>query len=190
MSRPITIAPRLVPLLVALGIGGCVAQYPGYYARRPVQAPPVAPPPAQVLFYPAAGQTPEQQDRDRFECYRWAVQQTGFDPAAPPAAPRQRIEVVAAAPPAVNTLNGAATGAILGALVSAPRNAGGGAVVGALAGAMLGAAADASNAEQAERLQQRYDQGAGQQSAWMEQRASLFRRAMSACLDGRGYTVK
>lgn len=42
-----------------------------------------------VIAYPAAGQRPEQLDRDRYECHRWAVQQTGFDPAtasyAPPA---------------------------------------------------------------------------------------------------------
>jgi hypothetical protein len=48
-------------------------------------------PTAQVYTYPAAGQTPEQQQLDRYECYRWAVSQTGFDPSrgldgAPPAA--------------------------------------------------------------------------------------------------------
>jgi hypothetical protein len=29
---------------------------------------------------PRNGQTPDQQARDRYECYRFAVAQSGFDP--------------------------------------------------------------------------------------------------------------
>ncbi len=37
---------------------------------------------AQQLFvYPTKGQSPERQNRDRYECHAWAVQQTGFDPS-------------------------------------------------------------------------------------------------------------
>ena len=31
-------------------------------------------------FYPRNGQTPDEQARDRYDCYRFAVAQTGFDP--------------------------------------------------------------------------------------------------------------
>ena len=50
----------------------------------------VAPPPSvqgnsvtsyEVIAYPARGQSPEQQGRDRYECHNWAVGQSGFDPA-------------------------------------------------------------------------------------------------------------
>lgn len=34
----------------------------------------------QIFVYPKSGQTEEQQRNDRYECHRWAVQQTGFDP--------------------------------------------------------------------------------------------------------------
>ena len=34
-----------------------------------------------VIAYPANGQTPEQINQDRYDCYRWAVEQSGFDPA-------------------------------------------------------------------------------------------------------------
>lgn len=34
-----------------------------------------------VYAYPTHGQSAEQADRDRYECYQWAVQQTGFDPS-------------------------------------------------------------------------------------------------------------
>jgi hypothetical protein len=38
-----------------------------------------------VYAYPANGQSPDQQATDRYECHQYAVQQTGFDPAQPPA---------------------------------------------------------------------------------------------------------
>ena len=45
---------------------------------------------AQPYIYPSKGQSQEQQERDKFECYNWARQQTGFDPTAPstPVLPR------------------------------------------------------------------------------------------------------
>jgi hypothetical protein len=36
-----------------------------------------------LIAYPKNGQTPEQSGKDKFECYRWAVGQTGFDPTQP-----------------------------------------------------------------------------------------------------------
>ncbi|WP_318652486.1 DUF6515 family protein [Pseudomonas sp. PDM19] len=42
-----------------------------------------------VMAYPMYNQGPDQQARDRYECHRWAADQSGFDPAlasyAPPA---------------------------------------------------------------------------------------------------------
>ena len=37
---------------------------------------------AEIYVYPNKGQSTEQQGRDRYECYVWAVGQTGFDPVA------------------------------------------------------------------------------------------------------------
>jgi hypothetical protein len=58
---------------------------------QPVQsgyAPPVVQPIAQgspydPIAYPANGQSPEQIDQDRYDCYRWSVEQSSFDPANP-----------------------------------------------------------------------------------------------------------
>jgi outer membrane lipoprotein SlyB len=192
MKLTLTRWPGLLAVLAALCATGCVEQPLADSARGvAVEPAPLPPPPStQVIFYPNAGQSAEQQDRDRYECYRWSVQQTGFDPAAPQVAPHQRVQVVAAAPPGINTASGAVTGAVLGAAVSNPRNAGGGALIGAIAGAMLGAAADSANAEQTRRIQQSYDSGDANAAVQMEQQATRFRRAMSACLGGRGYTVQ
>jgi hypothetical protein len=181
-----------IAVVALLSTLGCVTA-PAHGDDRDVAdvPPPLPPPPStQVIFYPKAGQSPEQQDRDRYECYRWSVQQTGFDPAGPQVAPHQRVEVVAATPPGVNTVSGAFTGAVLGAAVSNPRSAGGGALIGAIAGGLLGAAADQGNADQARQIQRQLDRGDAQRLAQNEQQAVNFRRAMSACLEGRGYTVQ
>jgi hypothetical protein len=36
--------------------------------------------PAELIAYPKNSQSQEQQGKDKFECHRWAVGQTGFDP--------------------------------------------------------------------------------------------------------------
>src|SRR6266446_9028403 len=38
---------------------------------------------SDIYIYPAKGQSQAQQDKDRYECHSWAVQQTGFDPSKP-----------------------------------------------------------------------------------------------------------
>ena len=45
------------------------------------------PVPAQdLIVFPAKGQSQEQTERDKFDCYQWAKQQTGFDPMKTPQA--------------------------------------------------------------------------------------------------------
>jgi hypothetical protein len=39
-----------------------------------------APPSDKVFIYPKNGQSQAQQDQDRYECHRFAVEQTGYDP--------------------------------------------------------------------------------------------------------------
>ena len=39
--------------------------------------------PKELYIYPKQGQSKEQQDNDRYECHRWATEQTGFDPTQP-----------------------------------------------------------------------------------------------------------
>jgi hypothetical protein len=36
-----------------------------------------------LYAYPKAGQSTQQQARDRDECHKWAVSQSGFDPTQP-----------------------------------------------------------------------------------------------------------
>jgi len=175
----------------ALGLillGGCVAQ--SY--DLPAPPPPVAvraPPDTRIYVYPAAGQSPAQLDRDRYECHVWAVHQTGFDPSAAQIAPHQRVEVVAM-PAGSDTAAGAVTGALLGAAVSRPREAGAGAIIGALTGAIIGAASDQARSQQSAAIAQQMNARNDQAGDDLEQRAAGYRRAMGACLLGRSYTIK
>jgi hypothetical protein len=38
---------------------------------------------ADLVVYPNNGQSNEQQSKDRYECYHWAANQSGFDPTQP-----------------------------------------------------------------------------------------------------------
>lgn len=38
--------------------------------------------PGNSIVYPSEGQSDEQRARDRYECYQWAVDETGYDPAS------------------------------------------------------------------------------------------------------------
>jgi Glycine zipper 2TM domain len=156
---------------------------------------PAPPPPAPVVnttvyAYPTQGQTAEQQDRDHYECYTWATQQTGFDPSSASVPPQMRVRVVGGPPPGTGTAVGALSGAAIGAAVSAPWARGPGALFGALVGAAIGSSADASNAAaNAQRSQEAYNYNR-EQYMQLQQRASDYRRALGACLEGRGYNVR
>jgi Protein of unknown function (DUF1269) len=176
--------------ILCLGLTACAAPPKHEQRREVVNEPPPPPPPTHILFYPTNGQTPEQQNRDRYECYQWAMQQTGFDPSQAQLAPHQRIEVVPAAPAGHDTATGAIAGAIIGSILAGPHNAAGGAMVGAAAGAIAGASSDAARQSETARLQRHYDAREAQHLANVEEQANNYRRAMSACLEGRGYQVK
>lgn len=180
-------------------LSGCVVAPRGgpYGGGRPqprpaVQAPAPAPAPmgSTVYFYPERGQPEAQQERDRYACYRWAVRESGSDPgmtplrevravALPPEPPHRRSD-------GSGPLVGAVAGAAVGAAVSSPRHAAENAVIGAIFGATLGAVAESQN-DSRRAAAQRND------GRWTREApdagADPFRRAMSACMQGRGYRI-
>jgi hypothetical protein len=162
-------------------LSACVTEPPRVY-RAP---PPPPPPPQRVFVYPAHGQSPEQTERDRYECHLWAVQQTGVDPSRADASAYERVIVQPSTPPGANTAAGAIAGGIIGAIIGGPRNAGAGLVLGAATGAVVGSVADANVQVQARQTQQQINESAAEGRA----RADSYKRAIGACLQGRGYTV-
>jgi hypothetical protein len=184
---------RLISLATAvLLLTSC---YPAPYRPDPRALPRESaavqkPPSTQVFFYPSQGQSTEQQSRDHYECYNWAIRQTGFDPGQSAIPIERRVRVVPMPPPGHDTATFAVAGAVLGALLGGRHHALGGAMIGAAGGAMVGAASDAARQEEARRLEESYASREPIGDPQLEAKAANFRRAMSACLEGRGYSVR
>jgi hypothetical protein len=138
------------------------------------------------MIYPAKGQSAEQQKKDEFECYNWAKDQSGFDPMATyqatTAPPEQKQPTTGAGRGA---LRGAAAGAVVGEIAS--DDAGKGAAIGAASGALFG---NARRQRQVEQQRAKEDQWAQNEAQIWAEKKSNYNRAYSACLEGRGYTVK
>ncbi len=181
---------RLLLLSLILALAAC---YPATYREVPSAGPSPGPsaPITQVYFYPKSGQSTEQQSRDHYECYNWAMKQTGFDPSQSSIPPERRVKVVPMPAPGHDTAVLAITGAVLGALIAGPRHAGAGALIGAGSGAVVGGASDLSRQQQAQQMQEAYvNRDQALDARHEEGKARDFRRAMSACLEGRGYSVQ
>jgi hypothetical protein len=139
--------------------------------------------PAQIyaqepIVFPARGQSREQMEQDRFTCFQWARDQSGFDPMRAP---------TTTAPTQVHgggVVSGAAGGALAGAAIGAiAGNAGQGAAIGAASGGMIGGVRSQNRRDEQNRLAQ-------QQSANLAQQRAGYDRAWAACMEGKGYTVR
>jgi OmpA family protein len=144
-----------------------------------------------VFVYPAKGQKPEQQQKDETECYTWARSQTGIDPTGPattPAATPAKVDNPANGARAAGAARGAAGGAVIGAIAG---DAGKGAAIGATAGTMRGGAQKRKGKKAAEQQeQQAKTQAQTQATAADTQKMDTFKKAYSACVQGRGYTAQ
>jgi hypothetical protein len=162
---------RFVPLLPALLSAFVTAIASAAQAAAPV-------------IYPAKGQPPMQQDRDRYECHDWARNQSGYDPTQPYAA----APASAAQQPqrAGSSLNDMARGAAGGAAVAELTNhdAGRGAATGLAASSLM------SRVRDQQAMQARQAQQASQQQAERSQARSVYERGFLACMEARGYVVK
>ncbi len=156
----------------------------------PTRLPPAASPPPPPAIYPARGQNQRQLARDRYECYRWAVAQSGFDPARSLArTPAPAVRVEPDPPAGVGTATGVVAGAAIGAAVSNVHHSAEGAAVGAVLGGIVGAASDSARAAEARRIESELNSRAAY-SASLDGRGSAYQRAFTACLEGRGYSVR
>lgn len=139
-----------------------------------------------LIVFPAQGQSQEQMEKDKYDCYTWSKQQTGFDPMQP-----QTAQAPPPQPhgPTGERISGAARGAAVGAVVGeiADDDAGKGAAAGAAAGTMAGG----MRTRQGRRQQaQQQEQASQQQSAAHSEAQNAYNRAFGACMEGKGYTVK
>lgn len=170
------------------GMGPGMGTPPMATSPPPPLSSPLRPPPpsapARAFVYPEKGQTAQQQEFDRGQCYSWAVQQSGFDPANPP--PPTAPPPMQAAPQG-GLLRGAFGGAALGAVGGAiGGNAGEGAAIGAAVGGLFGMMRRARQVEEQQQQQANY---ATQQQNALSQGHATYNRAFGVCMTGRGYSV-
>jgi hypothetical protein len=139
----------------------------------------------EPIIYPKKGQSNQRMEQDKFECYTWAKNQSGFDPLAPPKT---------TSPPPVKEKSkvGALSGAVGGGLVglaagSLVSEAGKGAAIGAASGALIGGVVKHKHQSKEEQKQQQWAQ---EQAEFQQQNRTAYNRAFSACMEGRDYTVK
>ena len=141
-----------------------------------------------IIVFPAKGQAPAQQEADELACLQWAADETGIGPGAPGTDPKAAGQKAAAQTNSATkgaAVAGAAKGAAVGSIFgSISGNAGRGAAYGAAGGALAGRKARKRAASQAD--------AAAQMKAQADQQAKLdsIKKAMSLCLEARGYTIK
>jgi uncharacterized protein YcfJ len=134
-----------------------------------------------LYVFPSKNQTKQKQKEDEFECYKWAMEQSGIDPLNLPkvqAAPAQTGPTGAA-------VGGAAKGAAVGVAIGAiAGDAGKGAAIGAVAGGVAGR----RQGKQAQAQQNQQSQDAVTKTE--QDMKNSFVKAFSACIEGKGYTIK
>jgi uncharacterized protein YcfJ len=152
---------------------------------------------AQDMYvYPAKGQSEQQLSTDRYECHRWAVAETGFDPVdvgetGPPRAIRVPVpENKAAGATGKGALAGALAGVVLGHGDDKFKNTAIGAAVGAAVGGAVEANGEMKAQDQARDEAQTRANEMSRTKAEKGMRRANYRRALTACLEGRGYTVR
>ena len=135
----------------------------------------------EVFIFPKNGQTKEQQEMDEYACYKWAVEQTGYNPINPPELKAEQVQKG----PDGGAVRGAARGAAAGAAIGAiSGDAGDGAAIGAIVGGIRGRRASAYNQQQ--------QQAANNKAAADANKKMLddFKKAFMVCMEAKEYQVK
>lgn len=136
---------------------------------------------AGMYVFPSNEQSQQQQKRDEYECYLWAMEQSGIDPLN---LPKIEVEQVATGPDG-GAVRGAAGGAAKGAIIGAVAgDAGKGAAIGATAGGMRGVGRSAARQQNAQK------QAEANVATQEKEMKESFLKAFSVCMEGKGYTIK
>lgn len=134
-----------------------------------------------LTIYPAKGQSAEQLEKDKFECYNWAKKDSGFDPMA---APKATTPPPTSEKKKGGAVKGAAAGAVAGKVLGSSSKT---TKRAAAAGGLVGGARQASSNKQVDQEQQQWEQ---KEAANYANNRNNYNRAYAACLEGRDYSVK
>jgi len=134
-----------------------------------------------LYIFPSNNQDQTTQDADEMACFKWAKEQTGYDPINPTKVEAEQVDRSVDGTAVRGAARGAAAGAAIGAIGG---DAGEGAAIGAVVGGLRGRRAKVVGDEME---QQHNDQVAAAKS---QELMANFNKAFSACMEGKGYTVK
>lgn len=134
-----------------------------------------------MYVFPNENQDQATLNADEITCYKWAMEQTGYDPINPPQIQAEKVDRSPEGHAVVGAAKGAAAGAAIGAIAG---DAGKGAAIGATAGAIRGRRAKkgGDNMEQ----QQKIKEAEAKEKALLDD----FKKAFSVCMEAKDYTVK
>ena len=134
-----------------------------------------------LYVFPSNDQDKATQEADEMACFKWAKEQTGYDPMNPTQVVGATVDKSADGSAVVGSARGAAGGAAIGAIAG---DTGKGAAIGAVVGGVRGRRAKVVGDS---RQQQANDQGAAAKSKELE---DDYKKAFSVCMEGKGYTIK
>lgn len=142
--------------------------------------------PGERVVYPANDQSPDQQATDQLACYEWATESADWDPHSAYAVLDDEYgdAVAQYRSGRRGAVRGAARGALAGLAIGAiAGDAGTGAAIGAAAGGLRGGRIAGARRQAAqERFQEALSEFMDSYRYWD--------RHWSACMDGRGYSVR
>lgn len=134
-----------------------------------------------LYVFPSKDQDKKTQEADETACFKWAKEQTGYDPMNPTKVVPAQADTSLDGSAVVGAAGGAAAGAAIGAIAG---DTGKGAAIGAVVGGLRG--------RRARKVGDRKEQEANIQAAAAQSQKLKddYNKAFSACMEGKGYTVK
>jgi len=146
-----------------------------------------------LYIYPAGGQSDAQLAKDRYQCYRWAVDNTGVDPNTMimPQSGQTVVRNENAGSGAKGTLVGTLAGAALGNAVNGhTEGTVHGAIIGATLGSVIGSEKERQGSIKARQEAQAIAANRSQDKLYYRDRMNSYNRAFSACMEARNYSVR
>lgn len=135
----------------------------------------------KLYVFPSKDQDQATQDADELACYKWAMEQTGYNPLNPPEIKAEQVDQSPDGTAIKGAAGGAAAGAAIGAIAG---DAGQGAAIGAVAGGLKGRRAKKTN--DMKKQQQNNQEAEAKKKALLDD----FKKAFTVCLEGKAYSVK
>ncbi len=138
----------------------------------------------ELMIFPGQGQSNETMEKDKYSCYGWAKEQTGFDPMKAPATTTAPPSQTNQGSTARSAGRGALGGAVLGVIIGDNSKS---AARGAVAGGLIGGVRQNYKNNTVDQKTQEWQQREANNYA---NNRNKYNRAYSACLEGKGYTVR